>query len=239
MMKIELIPLLKDNYAYLLTDDSGTVGVVDPSTAEPVQKLLEEKGLGLDYVINTHHHWDHTGGNPGLKKKYNCQIAAPAADAHRIDGLDIGLKEGEIFKFGNSEAQILETPGHTSGHICLFFPEEKALFCGDTLFAMGCGRLFEGTAEQMWNSLSKIMALPDDTQIYCGHEYTQANGEFCLNIDPDNTDLQNRMVDVKTARDAGHPTIPSTLKLEKQTNAFLRAGSATQFGEIRALKDSL
>ncbi len=237
-MQIELIPLLKDNYAYLLIDESGKTAVVDPSVAAPVQEALEAKGLTLDYILNTHHHWDHTGGNPGLKKKYGCEIAGPKADAHRIEDMDIRLSEGDIFALGDSKAQILETPGHTTGHICLYFAEDKALFCGDTLFAMGCGRLFEGTAEMMWTSLSKIMALPDDTRIYCGHEYTQDNGSFCLNIEPDNAELKARMEDVKAARAAGKPTIPSLLSLEKQTNVFLRAGSATRFGEIRTLKDA-
>ncbi len=236
-MNIELILLLKDNYAYLLTD-GDKVAVVDPSEAEPVREVLEERKLPLDFIINTHHHGDHTGGNDGLKKIYGCKIAGPAADAHRIRGLDTGLKDGDEFVLGNAAARVIETPGHTSGHICLFFPEAKALFCGDTLFSMGCGRLFEGNAAQMWESLGKIMALPDDTRIYCGHEYTLANGEFCLRVEPDNKDLQQRMKEARNLRAKGLSTIPSTLGLEKKTNAFLRAGSAERFGELRELKNS-
>lgn len=238
MMKIDLIPLLKDNYAYLLVDNSGKVAVIDPSTAEPVKQLLDEKGLTLDYVLNTHHHWDHTGGNTALKKAYGCKVIGPQSDAHRIEDMDEGLKEGDAFMLGDTALQILETPGHTSGHICLYSAEDKALFCGDTLFSMGCGRLFEGTPEQMWNSLQKIIALPDDTRIYCGHEYTLSNGEFCLGVEKDNADLQQRVDDVKSLRAEGKPSIPSTLGLEKKTNAFLRAGSADRFATIRALKDA-
>ncbi|PJB72610.1 MAG: hydroxyacylglutathione hydrolase [Alphaproteobacteria bacterium CG_4_9_14_3_um_filter_47_13] len=236
-MEITLIPLLKDNYAYLLVDEDGSVAILDPSEAAPVKHLLEDKELKPDTIINTHHHWDHTGGNQALKKAYGCRIAAPAADSCRIEDLDIPLKEGDLLKIGTSTAQILETPGHTSDHICLYFPQEKALFCGDTLFAMGCGRLFEGTAGQMWKSLNKIMALPDDTLIYCGHEYTQANGEFCLTIEPDNTALKERMISVYQTRAENKATIPSILGLEKQTNVFLRAGSVQRFAEIRHLKD--
>lgn len=237
-MKITLIPLLRDNYGYLLQTDDGKVAVVDPSEAGPVSKLLEDKGLALDYVFNTHHHHDHIGGNAALKKTYGCRIAAPLADANRIPDVDIGLSEQETFKLGSETVQIIETPGHTSGHICLYFPDSRALFCGDTLFSMGCGRLFEGSAEQMWDSLSKIMALPEDTMIYCGHEYTQANGDFCLTIEPDNKALQERMKEVERLRTAGKPTIPVSLDSEKQTNAFLRAGSAKRFGEIRRMKDA-
>lgn len=235
-MKIELIPLLKDNYAYLLTD-GGAVAVVDPAEAGPVRTILEERGLRLDHIINTHHHSDHTGGNEELKEIYGCTIFGPAADAHRIAGLNRGLKEGDIITLESAQARVFETPGHTSGHICLYFAADEALFCGDTLFAMGCGRLFEGTATQMWDSLGKIMALPGETRIYCGHEYTVANGEFCLTIEPENKTLQARMQKVRALRAEGLPTIPSTLALEKETNVFLRAGSAERFAQIRALKD--
>ncbi len=237
-MEIELIPLLKDNYAYLLIDESGAVAVLDPSEAMPVQAVLEEKGLTLDYVLNTHHHGDHTAGNAGLKEIYGCEIIGPAAETARINTMDRGLKEGDVFEFGRTSARIIETPGHTSGHICFYFAEDHALFCGDTLFAMGCGRLFEGSAEQMWNSLSKIMSLPDETRIYCGHEYTLANGEFCLSVEPDNADLQKRVEEVRGLRAGGFATIPTTLGLEKKTNSFLRAGSAEKFAQIRRLKDA-
>ena len=237
-MNIEIIPLLEDNYAYLLISDDGEIAVIDPAQAEPIIKRLEEKNLKLDYILNTHHHWDHTGGNIELKEKYNCQIIAPAAEQKRIEQIDIALREGDHFEFGSHSAQIIETPGHTSGHICFYFEQARALFCGDTLFSMGCGRLFEGTADQMWQSLKKIMNYPDDTKIYCGHEYTMGNGMFCLNIEPDNEDLIARMEEVKALREQDLPTIPSTLEIEKKTNAFLRAGSATRFAEIRSLKDA-
>lgn len=237
-MEIKLIPLLKDNYACLLQDDSGKVAVVDPSEAAPVKAVLEEYGLKLDYILNTHHHGDHTGGNQELKAAYGCKVVGPAADARRIAGLDFGLKDGDIFELGESAARIIETPGHTSGHICFYFESDKALFCGDTLFSMGCGRLFEGTAAQMWHSLCKIMALPDETMIYCGHEYTLANGAFCLKIEPENPELQKRMEEVRRLRAKGLPTIPVTLAQEKDTNVFLRAGSAERFAEIRAAKDA-
>lgn len=237
-MKIEAIPLLKDNYAWLLYGDDGAAVIIDPSESAPVEKMLEEKGLRLTCIVNTHHHGDHTGGNAALKKRYRCTIAAPAADAYRIAGMDIPLREGTVFSIGGANVEILETPGHTDGHICLYVPSEKALFCGDTLFAMGCGRLFEGTPEQMWHSLSKIRALPPDTRLYCGHEYTLSNGEFCLSIEPENKALQERMEQVRKTRAENKPTIPTTLALEERTNAFLRAGSAERFAEIRRLKDA-
>ena len=228
---------MRDNYGYLLEADDGTVAVLDPSEPGAVIELLDKRGLGLNFVFNTHHHGDHIGGNAALKAKYGCKIIGPKADAHRIPDMDTGLAEGDTFSFGSDTAQIIETPGHTSGHICLYFPDSAVLFCGDTLFSMGCGRLFEGTAEQMWQSLSKISTLPDNTMIYCGHEYTAANGAFCLTVEPANSALQERMKEVEELRAANMPTIPVSLGIEKQTNVFLRAGSAARFGEIRHMKD--
>lgn len=238
MIEIEIIPVLQDNYIYLITADDGTTAVVDPAVGEPVKEILEERGQSLNYILNTHHHWDHIGGNKFLKKHYGCKIAAPAADVHRIPDIDITLKEGDKITIGTSTAQIFETPGHTTGHICFWFEDDKALFCGDTLFSMGCGRLFEGTPEQMWHSLSKIIALPDDTMIYCAHEYTQANGNFGETIEPDNEDIKKRMAEVKALRKKGKPTLPVSLATEKKTNVFLRAGSADRFGTIRKQKDA-
>ena len=237
MMNVTLIPILSDNYAYLLEAEDGAVAVLDPGEAGPVIEVLEDKNLKPDMILNTHHHSDHIGGNAEIKNKYGAQIIGPAKDKDRI-GPDQGLREGDDFSFGGEQVQILETPGHTLGGICFYFPESKAVFTGDTLFVMGCGRVFEGTMEQMWDSLSKIMALPDETKIYCGHEYTQANGNFCLTVEPDNTDLQDRMKDIRALRDQGKPTIPSIIALEKKTNSFVRAGSAARFAEIRKEKDA-
>lgn len=236
---IEPIPLLKDNYAWLIHAGKQTpAAIVDPAEAAPVRAALEQRGLTLGLIVNTHHHGDHTGGNRDLKRLYGCRIAGPQAEADRIPGIDSGLREGDTLLVGPATAQILETPGHTAGHICLHLPAARALFCGDTLFAMGCGRLFEGTAEQMWASLQKIMTLPDDTLICCGHEYTLANGLFCMEEEPENRALQNRMEDIRTLRAQNRPTLPCTLALEKETNVFLRAGSAERFAALRRRKDA-
>lgn len=236
MTDISIIPVCEDNYTYMI-QSGGVIGVVDPGEARPVIAALEKRGISLDFILNTHHHGDHIAGNKALKEKYGAKLAGPASEKARIADMDIFLKEGDVFTLGAEDIQILETPGHTRGHICFYLPKAGAAFTGDTLFSLGCGRLFEGTAAQMWDSLQKIMALPDATQIYCGHEYTLANGKFCLGIEPDNTDLQRRIAEVKALRAAGRPSLPSTLALEKKTNAFLRAGSAEKFAEIRELKD--
>lgn len=238
MIKIELIPAFNDNYIFLLIESSGKVAVVDPGDAAPVIKRLTELNLQLDYILNTHHHADHIGGNAELKAKYSCKVIAPEADRHRIKTIDTGVKEGNTFQLGNSTAAIIETYGHTIGHICYHFEDDQALFCGDTLFSMGCGRLFEGTPKQMHNSLNKIASLPDDTKIYCAHEYTQSNGEFCLTIEPENQALMTRMEQVKTLRAQNIPTIPVSIATEKQTNCFIRAKDADEFTRIRAMKDS-
>ena len=237
MIAVTLIPVHKDNYCYLLKGDDGFVGVVDPGEAGPVIAALETKGLKPDVIFVTHHHWDHIDGIGGLLKWHSCPVAGPASETARIPQMDILLDEDSDFKFGGEALHVLKTPGHTRGAICLHFPKSGLLFTGDTLFSLGCGRLFEGTPEQMWNSLQKIAALPDDTQIYCGHEYTQANAEFCLGIEPDNEALQERAGQVRVLRDQGKPTLPVSLKTEKETNVFLRAGSAVRFAELRALKD--
>jgi len=225
-LEIDPVPCLKDNYAYLVYDRvEGVCAVVDASEAEPVKRALEGRGLKLTHILSTHHHWDHIGGNLALKEAFGVQIVGAAKDAARIPGIDIGLNEGDVFKLGSHAAEVLEIPAHTSQHIAFWFEADKAVFTGDTLFAMGCGRLFEGTADQMWESLSKLMRLPNDVRIYCGHEYTEANGQFALSVEPHNTDLVARMDDVRAVRAKGLPTIPSTMGLEKKTNPFLRAGS--------------
>jgi hydroxyacylglutathione hydrolase len=231
MLDIHLVPCLKDNYAYLVHDKaSGQVAAVDPSEAGPVLQALAAHGLKLTHVLNTHHHFDHTGGNLELKETTGARIVGPKADADRIPGIDLALGEGDTFALGEASARVFDIPAHTKGHIAFWFEQDKALFTGDTLFAMGCGRLFEGTPAQMWASLSKLAGLPDDTRVYCGHEYTLANGRFALTLEPANPDLRQRMVDVEACRSRGEPTIPSTIGLERRTNPFLRPSSA----ELRA-----
>ncbi|MFP4313559.1 MAG: hydroxyacylglutathione hydrolase [Alphaproteobacteria bacterium] len=236
-MKIEIIPTLKDNYTYILHGAEQTA-VIDAGEVQPVIDYLERNNLKLDMIINTHHHGDHVAGNHELREKYSCPVAAPEKEAQKIGGVDILLSENSDFEICGKKAQIIETPGHTLGHICLYFAQSKALFCADTLFSMGCGRVFEGTHEQMWNSLQKLSSLPDDTYIYCGHEYTLANAEFCLQVEPDNIALKQRYEEIKHLRASNKPTIPSTLKQEKETNVFLRAENVERFAEIRTQKDN-
>ncbi len=236
-MNVTILPILTDNYCYIL-ESGGVIGIVDPGEAEPVIKYLEEKNLTPDVIFNTHHHGDHIAGNAQIMEKYTCGLVGPAAETQRIHNMTQTFSEGGALSFGDETFQVLETPGHTSGHICFFAPESKTLFCGDTLFSLGCGRLFEGTAEQMWNSLQKLMTLPEETKIYCGHEYTQVNGEFCLANDPENPELITRMEEVRVLRSEGKPTLPVTLDVEKKTNIFLRAQDVQDFARLRKLKDS-
>ena len=251
-LEIELIPALSDNYVYLVREPvSGTTAVVDPAVPEPVIAILEARGWTLDLILNTHHHGDHIGGNAALKERYGAKVIGPAADAHRISTLDRQVREGDRVSIGDQEAEVFEVPGHTSGHIAFWFANSNALFCGDTLFALGCGRLFEGTPAEMWHSLGKLRALPDSAKIYCGHEYTESNAQFAVTIEPDNADLAKRADEIAATRRRGEPTIPASLGLEKATNPFLRADvAATQaaigmaegdpvavFAEIRGRKD--
>ena len=223
-LAIELVPCLSDNYAYLVHDkDTGLCAVVDPSEAPPVKKALAAKGWKLTHILNTHHHFDHTGGNVALKEEFGAEIVGPGKDRDRFAGLDTGVDESTGWSFGGRKVRVMDIPAHTSSHIA--FIVDDAAFTGDTLFAMGCGRLFEGTPAMMWSSLSKLMTLPDATRIFCGHEYTQSNGRFALTLEPSNAALVARMRDVDAARAKGAPTIPSTLGLEKQTNPFLRPNS--------------
>eukprot|EP00891_Asterochloris_glomerata_P004686 jgi/Astpho2/4686/Aster-00247 len=218
----------QDNYVWLLQDkESGKVAVVDPSEAEPVVKALKERGLHVDFILNTHHHWDHTGGNEALKKQFNCTIVGPKADEGRIPGIDIALKasstvDGDTWEFGKQTMHVFDTPGHTRGHITLWFPEADALFPGDTLFALGCGRLFEGNPAQMWGSLSKMIPLSPSAKVFCAHEYTQSNAKWAVTVDPNNKKLQQRKEQIDGLRSKGEPTIPSTLQEELDTNPFLR-----------------
>lgn len=250
--EIEPVPCLKDNYAWLVIDrDEGISAVVDPSEAEPVRRAVAQRGLRLSHILNTHHHPDHVGGNLALKAEFKAVIVGPGKDAARIPGIDVGVVEGETFRMGSHAARVLEIPAHTRGHIAFWFETDGCVFTGDTMFAMGCGRLFEGDPPTMWRSLSKLMGLPDGTHLYCGHEYTEANGRFALTVEPGNPDLKARMAEVKAMRVAGLPTLPSTIGLEKKTNPFLRpyspeirrtlgleaAGDVEVFAETRRRKD--
>lgn len=225
------VPCLDDNYTWLLRTDDGKVAVVDPAEVAPVVACLEANGLSkLDFILNTHHHADHVGGNMELKGKFGCTIVGPKADEERIPGIDVKLGDGDSFQVGGLEMKVYDTPGHTKGHITLYFPQASALFPGDTLFLLGCGRLFEGTPEQMWTSLSKIKDLPDQTRVYCAHEYTLSNARFAVHVDPSNEQLQARFKDIEAKRSANVPTVPGTMAEERATNPFLRPFAA----EIRA-----
>jgi hydroxyacylglutathione hydrolase len=225
-LEIEPVPCLRDNYAWLAYDrQEGICAVVDPSEAEPVRAALKSRGLTLTHILNTHHHPDHVGGNMALKTEFGAVIVGPGKDAARIPGLDVGVTEGEAYAMGRHVAKIFEIPAHTRGHIAFWFEADSCVFTGDTLFAMGCGRLFEGDPPTMWASLSKLMKLPEGTRVYCGHEYTEANGRFALSVEPGNPDLNARMMDVRAIRATGRPTLPSTMGLELKTNPFLRPHS--------------
>jgi hydroxyacylglutathione hydrolase len=227
MLNIHLVPCLSDNYAYLVHEPStNLVAVVDPSEAAPVNAALEKHKLKLTHILNTHHHFDHTGGNLDLKEQHKARVVGPKADRERIPGIDEEVGEGDTWALGAAKAKIFDIPAHTKGHIAFWFEADKAVFTGDTMFAMGCGRLFEGTPAQMWSSLSKLAALPPDTRVFCGHEYTLSNGKFAVTLEPTNAALKKRMSEVEGLRAAGRATIPSTIGLERETNPFLRPASA-------------
>ncbi len=252
MLEIVQIAVLDDNYIYLIHDPvSGETGVVDPAITDPVVDTLKKRNWTLNYILNTHHHWDHIGANLELKQETQCKIIGYQADSDRIPGIDHPLADGDFFSLGNESAQVIATPGHTLGHIVYYFKDSNALFCGDTLFSMGCGRLFEGTAEQMWQSLQIIKSLPPETNIYCAHEYTLANAQFAVSLEPGNQQLQQRYQQVEQLRASNLPTIPSSLKQELASNPFLRtdsqeiqqsinkknASDIEIFSSIRKLKD--
>jgi hydroxyacylglutathione hydrolase len=223
-LEIEQIPVLKDNYVYLAREpQSGQVAVIDPAVHEPVLERLKAKGWTLTHILNTHHHGDHVGGNLALKSATGCTIVGYAKDAERIPGIDVRVDDGDTYMLGQAAAKVIAVPGHTSGHIAYWFGGSHALFCGDTIFALGCGRLFEGTAQQMWTSISRLRALPDDTMVYCAHEYTQSNARFALTIETDNKALTARAADIDAMRAAQRPTVPSAMGVERATNPFLRA----------------
>lgn len=223
-LEIVTIPCLADNYAFLLRDQAtGKVALVDAPESYPIQKALQDKGWKLDIVLLTHHHYDHVDGLPELVEEYNPQVIGAKADASRLPPLDLALDEGDTFTVGESEGHIIDVSGHTISHIAFHFPSANAVFTADSLMALGCGRLFEGSPEMMWASLSKLSALPTETIVYSGHEYTASNAKFALTVEPENAALQARVADVTAKRAAGIPTVPSTLAEERATNPFLRA----------------
>ena len=238
-MKVEIISCLQDNYSYLIIDETNNLAcIVDPSEASPVIDYLKNKNINLKYILNTHHHFDHIGGNRELKKKYKSIVVGYKHDSERIPEIDICLENNEIWRSDNFEAKIIHVPGHTKGHICFHFYNDKLLFSGDTLFSLGCGRIFEGTYEQMFSSLNKIKTMPLDTKIYCGHEYTLNNSKFCIKHDPENLNLQKKIHDIEIKLNNSLPTIPSTLKEELDCNIFLRAKDLKTFSKLRDLKDN-
>lgn len=223
-LEIRQFACRSDNYGVLIHDaEAGLTASIDAPEASAVEKALSDTGWRLTHIITTHHHFDHVEGHEALKARYGCTVIAPASEASKIPGVDVKVKDGDSFAFGNFLVHVIETPGHTLGQVNYFLPEAKVAFTGDTLFALGCGRLFEGTPAQMWGSMQKLMALPLDTVIYCGHEYTLANAMFALSIDPDNADLRVRVEEIKALRAEEKPTLPTTLGLELRTNPFLRA----------------
>ena len=252
-LEIHMFPCLADNYGYLLHDaQANLTAAVDTPDADAILRECGAKGWKLTHILNTHHHSDHAGGNLALKRATGCTIIGPRVDAARIPGIDQGVGDGDVVTLGQHRAEVYDTPGHTRGHIVYFFRDDEVAFVGDTLFAIGCGRLFEGTPAQMWSSFGKILRWPDATRIYCAHEYTQSNARFALTVEPENEALVARAAEIARRRALGEPTIPTTLAAEKATNPFLRAASrelrervglpeasdVEVFAKTRALKDA-
>ncbi|KIC46834.1 hydroxyacylglutathione hydrolase [Ruegeria sp. ANG-S4] len=251
-LEIVTIPCLSDNYAFLAHDAaSGETALIDAPEPGPILEELEARGWRLSHFLLTHHHWDHVDGLSGILEKQPARVVGAKADEHRLPKLDLAVVEGDTFYIGEEPVEVLDVSGHTVGHIAFYMPKSDAVFTADSLMALGCGRLFEGTPSQMWESLGKLAALPDETIVYSGHEYTQSNAKFALTVDPDNPDLKARAAAVDAARAAGHPTVPAKLSQEKATNPFLRATDpaiqahlgmqnaepAAVFAEIRSRKD--
>lgn len=239
MIEIVRIPVLNDNYVWLVHEPaSGETMAVDPAVAMPVLAAADRRGWKITQIWNTHWHPDHTGGNAELKAATACAITGPAAERAKIGTLDRLVKEGDTVQLGGIAATVMEVPAHTAGHIAYHMPSEAVVFVGDTLFAMGCGRLFEGTADQMFGNMSRLAALPPETAVYCAHEYTQSNGRYALVAEPENEALVRRMAEVDAARLRGEATVPTTIALERATNPFMRARSVEELAERRAAKDS-
>ena len=239
MIKIEVIKCLKDNFSYLVIDESNYKAcVVDPSESKPIIDFVENKKLNLIYILNTHHHYDHVGGNFELKKRYNSNVIGYKGDKDRIPEVDILVEDNQVWKADNFEFEILHIPGHTSGHVAFHLFKEKKIFTGDTLFSLGCGRIFEGTHEEMFNSVNRIKKLPKDTKIYCGHEYTLQNSNFCISEDPNNSKLLIKRKLIQEKLKKGLPTVPTTLSDEIECNIFLKAKDLKTFSKLRDLKDN-
>lgn len=239
MLEVVRIPVLSDNYVWLLHDpQSGETVAIDPAVAEPVLKAAAARGWSIGQIWNTHWHGDHVGGNAAIKAATGCIISGPAAEADKIATLDRLVGEGDTVRIGDHVATVMAVPAHTAGHIAYHLADAQMAFVGDTLFAMGCGRLFEGTAAQMFANMQRLAALPDDTSVYCAHEYTLSNGRFALTVEPDNAALIRRVAEVETLRARGEATVPTTIGLERDTNIFMRARDVAQLAERRAAKDA-
>ena len=238
-MKIQIIPCLQDNYSYLIIDKkNNTACVVDPSEANPIIEYLENNNIKLKFILNTHHHYDHVGGNEMLKEKYGASIVGYKGDKERIPKIDILVNDQETWIYENFEAKVIHVPGHTLGHVCFYFYKEQSVFTGDTLFSLGCGRIFEGTHSQMFNSLMKLKELPQNTKVYCGHEYTKQNSNFCIVQDENNENLKAKIKEIEIKLKNRMPTIPSTIKDELECNVFLRSHNLGTFSKLRDLKDN-
>lgn len=238
-LEVLCVPVLRDNYVWLAHDPgSGETVVIDPAVSGPVLDAAAERGWHITQIWNTHWHPDHTGGNAEIKAATGCLITGPAAEAAKIPTLDQQVMDGDTVMLGEHSAYVIDVPAHTAGHIAYHMPGEPLIFIGDTLFAMGCGRLFEGTAEQMFANMQRLSALDPETLVYCAHEYTQSNGRFALVAEPENEAIRHRMADVDVARSNGEPTIPTSIALELATNPFMRARDAAQLAERRAAKDA-
>ena len=238
-LEVARIPVLSDNYVWLLHDpESGETAVIDPAVAEPVLAEAGRRHWQITQIWNTHWHPDHIGGNDAIKAATGCRVTGPAAEAARIPTLDRTVREGDRVSLGDYEACVLEVPAHTAGHIAYHIERAHIVFVGDTLFAMGCGRLFEGTAAQMHANMQRLAKLPPDTLVYCAHEYTLSNGRFAVTVEPDNRALAERMAEVEALRGRGEPTVPTTIALELATNPFMRAGSADELAARRQAKDN-
>ena len=238
-MKIQIIPCLQDNYSYLIIDKkNNTACVIDPSEADPIIEYLENNNIKLKFILNTHHHYDHVGGNEKLKEKYGVSVVGYKGDKERIPKIDILVNDQETWIYENFEAKVIHVPGHTLGHVCFYFYKEQSVFTGDTLFSLGCGRIFEGTHSQMFNSLMKLKELPQNTKVYCGHEYTKQNSNFCIAHDKNNENLKAKIKEIEIKLKNRIPTIPSTIKDELECNVFLRSRNVETFSKLRDLKDN-